>query len=281
MQVFLSFEEVEEEFKELVNEGVHKILLTEANNGGRHFQDVIFDYLNNKDWKDRLKVLIGLSGGSVERLQRVCDVILPEGKRLNDINKDCSVRKIVSKFLADPSSYSDAIPWFIWNCFYLHPGWVSMLRDKNQLKAVMLSTLQSKYSVRMGFALESKVIEVVEALELDYEKGPVHIVDNKEVDVAIPSTKDPRILIMSSYALTTSSSQSSRANEQSQMYEFIQTHNRRHQSDVLMVNVIDGGGWVARRKDLEKMCRYCDAFFSYEDIVRGSLRKYLQEKSPS
>lgn len=44
-------------------------------------------------------------------------------------------------------------------------------------------------------------------------KAPVSIIENKEVDVAIPSIKKPKILIMSSYALTTASSQTSRANE--------------------------------------------------------------------
>ena len=72
MQVFLTFDKVEEEFKKLLNEGIYKILLTEAKNGERSPQDVIFDYLNNKEWKERLRVLIGLSGGSIERLQRVC-----------------------------------------------------------------------------------------------------------------------------------------------------------------------------------------------------------------
>ena len=40
-------------------------------------------------------------------------------------------------------------------------------------------------------------------------------------DVAVPGVAAPRILIMASYQLTTSSSQSSKANEQVRMYEAV------------------------------------------------------------
>ena len=104
--------------------------------------------------------------------------------------------------------------------------------------------------------------------------------DFKEVDVAIPNVSNPEILIMSSYALTTSSSQSSRANEQAAMYEKVQTYNRRSQkikygNPITFVNVIDGGGWIERKNDLLKMwidCDYCFCNFDIKEI--GVVLKY-------
>ena len=104
---------------------------------------------------------------------------------------------------------------------------------------------------------------------LRYEKGHVSLVDNKEVDLVIPSLKNPRILIMSSYSMTTSSAQSSRANEQCAMYDLINRHNRVHRGNVLFINVIDGGGWLVRKNDLNKMyecCHYCYTDFVLEDL---------------
>lgn len=46
-----------------------------------------------------------------------------------------------------------------------------------------------------------------------------------------------------------------------------------------MVNVIDGGGWLARSQDLEKMKVHCDKVFSNADINGGKLQEYLQELS--
>lgn len=156
------------------------------------------------------------------------------------------------------------------------PNWVGILRNEKHIKSIVLNALQSKYAVAIGFALEKSIVKVVETIGVEYEKGKVEIVDNKEVDVAIPSIKNPKILIMSSYALTTASSQSSRANEQVLMYESVLRHNRRRSDNVKFINIIDGGGWIARKRDLEKIRRNCDKMFSYQDITNGSFQKYLE-----
>ncbi|MFN3309695.1 MAG: hypothetical protein ACK44E_10865, partial [Anaerolineales bacterium] len=67
--------------------------------------------------------------------------------------------------------------------------------------------------------------------------------------------------IMVSYMETTSSSQTTRANEQLAMYQKIVGENVRYPREQrVLVNVVDGGGWLARRSDLRKMyegCHYC------------------------
>ncbi|MCY4129527.1 MAG: hypothetical protein OXG15_09865 [Gammaproteobacteria bacterium] len=68
------------------------------------------------------------------------------------------------------------------------------------------------YSVQMGFKVENIIGEMVDDLGHEWKKGSVQIVDNKEVDLAIPSLEAPQILIMVSYLLTTSSGQTSKAN---------------------------------------------------------------------
>ena len=129
--------------------------------------------------------------------------------------------------------------------------------------------------------LENEIGNIVSAVGHPHEKGKVGIVDSKEVDIAIPDTETPRILIMSSYQLTTGSSQGSKANEQLRMYQDVRSHNssrnQRNNPDVLFINVIDGGGWLARPNDLQTMWHECDYCFSLSSLdgLRDVLQHYL------
>jgi len=90
--------------------------------------------------------------------------------------------------------------------------------------------------------------------------GQVKLV-GKEIDHAIPSLAEPYIMVMVSYMETTSSNQTTRANEQQAMYQKIVGENVRYPNNQkVFVNVVDGAGWLARRSDLRKMhegCHYC------------------------
>jgi hypothetical protein len=83
----------------------------------------------------------------------------------------------------------------------------------------------------------------------------------KQIDHAIPSLDDPYVMVMVSYMETTSSGQTSRANEQQAMYEKIIGENTRWAPiKRVFVNIVDGAGWLARRSDLRKIhagCDYC------------------------
>lgn len=275
MKVFVSFEEVEGNISAIVQQNIYDIILEKAPNVDRKPEDVIFDYLSHGKWEKRLKIIVGLSGGSLEKLKRILDSLRPNNS-FAEIPNNVEMRQLIAHFLAQPEEYSNQIPEFIIKCFYLRPGWIGVLQDKRQVEAIVRNALQSKYAVHIGLALEKNIIEVVKGLGLKFMKGPIEIVDNKEVDVVIPDTKNPLVLIMSSYALTTASSQSSRANEQELMYQNIQTHNRRRRQKVKLLNVIDGGGWLARSNDLKKMMDSCDKCFCNADLLDGTLKNYLE-----
>ena len=73
----------------------------------------------------------------------------------------------------------------------------------------------------MGLHFEEAIKNTVKEIDYPCEKGKVVLVDNKEVDVVIPNRDHPKILVMVSYSLTTSSSQTTIANEQSKKYDKI------------------------------------------------------------
>lgn len=138
----------------------------------------------------------------------------------------------------------------------LPQNWQEIIRDESVIKNVVRKKLAGEYADRKGAAIESIIESQLDAITNQYgighEHGQVRLV-GKEVDHAIPSLADPYVMVMTSYLETTSSNQTQRANEQQAMYEKIIGNNVRYGEDRVLVNVVDGGGWLARRSDLRKL----------------------------
>ncbi len=208
------------------------------------------------EYKKRLKLILAITQGSLEALDRVCMVICPSEDTWAKRRKSSAATKAIARFLSNPTDNA-FIPWFIAERFRLPRDW----RKKSSVSEIH-NSLQSLYSTKYGFFLEKVIKTIVEREGYRCEKGAVDIVDQKEVDVVVPEIRQPRILIMSTYNLTTASSQSTKAREQQKMYEEVHRFNNLRKQDkepnVQLVNVIDGGGWLSRSKDLLAMHKHCD-----------------------
>lgn len=273
MQVFLDFPDVERQILLEIQKSVQKILLSPVQNGSRLPVQVMSDYLDGKqNTLERIKAIVGLSYGSREKLKQIINALYPNDTRSYNkaIEKDIQVRNRIAQFLVNPDSEKDTVPAFVRKSFALPENWIELLQNKKYLERIAYGNMQSLYSVSIGNALEEKINCFVTELGYEHQKGSVKIVGGKEVDVAIPSTDAPKIIIMSSYMITTSSAQSSRASEQALMQDSIRTHNRLPEqldvSNVIFVNVIDGGGWIDRRKDLKRIWQSSDYCLSYSRL---------------
>jgi hypothetical protein len=129
--------------------------------------------------------------------------------------------------------------------------------------------------------LVEKINRLCDIYGFTQAKGQVQAMAlGKEVDIVIPSLENPIILIMSSYMETTSSNQTTRANEQNEMYQKIVGENVRYDQKKIFVNFVDGAGWLARRSDLRKIyngCHYCININSLEQI-EPIIYKYLPKQ---
>ncbi len=282
MSHFLNFPDLEDEMERLVQEGKREALDATPRNGSRSREDAIADFLQQDDSTNKnLKMLISLSAGSLERLSRLIKFWFGKGTE-KSIRSNAEVRRRVAKLMDNPDN-EQSVPKFIRNAFALPANWTDLLKEDVYMNRAVRGSLVSKYSVAVGLKIEEVVGEIVTELGLTYEKGSVFAVDNKEVDIAIPSLEDPKILIMVSYLVTTASTQTSKASEQNTMYDQLRSWNRSRKREAspncLFVNVIDGGGWISRRKDLERMWKGCDYCFSYEklDDFRQLVREVMLE----
>jgi hypothetical protein len=115
---------------------------------------------------------------------------------------------------------------------------------------------------------ENLIIEVLERLKIPYEKGKIPQVD-RQMDFLIPSRSNPKIIIESSYVVTTSSGQGDKAKTEQSVYERIKTH----YPQSIFVGFLDGLGWLVRRGDLRRMTLAYDDVFTFrkDELERFAL----------
>lgn len=277
MQVFLTFPQVETEIRNEKNRRVRQqtraVELLDDGHLGTATDIIRFlTTTSTKEFKECLSQLLSLTpNGSGEHLDRVCMVICPDQASWSKRRSSEEAMAAIAGFLIEPDDTPE-VPWFIRGKFRLPEDFLTRL-SVNIANRVH-KDLQSQYNTSSGFAVESEIGRVVRATGYEFKKGQVHVVDDKEVDISVPNLLLPRVLIMASYNLTTASSQSQRAREQQTMYEHVEAYNNlrgnRNSPNVQLINVIDGGGWLARKNDLSEMRRY-----SHYSLSVGQLPDHL------
>lgn len=268
---FLIFPEVENSIAQEVETRTRDQLMQAPKNGDSPY-NILLKYLavpNANRAKERLRFLLSLTGGSFERFQRLYEAEWPHKKAV-DFWKDRETLPIIVRLLLGKSSIQTELPNFVKRFFILPDDWLTRIQDPILTSNLVASKMTSKYSVAVGNALEESFRRVVADITQHYAKGKVRIVENKEVDIAIPNIQEPEIMVMCSYNLTTSSSQTSRAHEQERMYESLIRHNRLTRTNrgksAILVNILDGGGWLSRHKDHRRMYESCDYCFAHSQL---------------
>jgi len=137
--------------------------------------------------------------------------------------------------------------------------WSDLIRDTTLIGGMVRKKLAGEYADKKGEYVEKLVTNTIQGLA-PYERGQVALVGGKEVDLVVPSLSEPYVMVMVSYMETTSSGQTARANEQRSMYQKVREERERYPNNPrrAFVNVVDGGGWLARRTDLMKLHASCD-----------------------
>ena len=274
----LKVPELEDRMRVRVHTVMSELLSFEA--GGNAIENMR-RFLRQHD--DFLGVMLSLSGLSQEKFLRI---LTAERFADNDFGSEWGIKaikrkikkeddfadKIASMFLQgrNHALLSNKIADFYLDQISLAGGWIDMIRNKNIMSSVVRKQLVGEYTDLKGEYIETAICDILDRADIAFEKGQVPLL-GKEADLAIPSCADPYVIVMSSYQETTSSSQTQRANEQREIYRKLQGDNERYPSRPprLMVNFVDGGGWLARRSDLRKMHASCDYCINMN--MRGEL----------
>jgi hypothetical protein len=159
--------------------------------------------------------------------------------------------------------------------------------EEDELKIKLKDKYMGTYSNWKGDLVEGLIKAELEKIEnkygISHVAGKTSIID-VTVDWAIPNLEDPYVLIMSSYQETTSSGQSTKTRDMLACYEKITHRNIHYQENRAFVNFVDGGGWLARQKDLRRLVDGCHYFLNIntlsmlEAIVLAHVpRKYFRK----
>lgn len=125
------------------------------------------------------------------------------------------------------------------------------------------------YGALKGHKVEGKIQEKLDAIEakygVGYEKGRSRIID-VDIDFAIPTLEDAWVIIMSSFQETTSSGQTTKTRDMLAAYTRVNDSNSRHTERRVFINFVDGGGWLARKRDLERLVEQCHYFLNLQNL---------------
>ena len=198
----------------------------------------------------------------------------------NEITRDKSTAIIIGELLVDGAGnrkLNEYIPKYYlerlsFKGFNLH--------NRINLKRKIKDDLIGKYASMKGRAIEDMVRNVLCTLKDEYDigfaKGRSYFIDT-DIDWAVPSLEDPYIIIMASYQETTSSSQSMKARDMISAYERICRINTTHSQSRVFINFVDGGGWIARKKDFKRLVNNCHYFLNirYLNMLEDIILKHV------
>ena len=143
--------------------------------------------------------------------------------------------------------------------------------------------LMGGYGNLKGDKVEEKIQEKLEEIEAEhgvcYARGRSWIIET-DTDFAVPSVEDPWVIIVSSFQETTSSGQTTKARDMLSAYERGSRVNSRNSENRAFVNFVDGGGWLARKRDLERLVEHCHYFINLQhlDMVEAIVLQHVPER---
>lgn len=109
---------------------------------------------------------------------------------------------------------------------------------------------------------ETLIENLLNHLEIPFEKGDLgELIENapdtkRKMDFVIPNKNDPRIIVESSFLVTTSSGQGDKSKTEISIDSLL----KEHYPKAKFIGFVDGIGWYVRKGDLKRMIT------SYEDV---------------
>jgi len=180
--------------------------------------------------------------------------------------------------------------------FSLHE--YNSLRELFESRKIVKRELEDTYCSRVqnkkGYSTETNILaSIVHELNLKYEAGEVPCLEayfprtstegdsrsrNPRIDLVIPSLANPKILIESTYNLTTASGQTKKVDANDSLYRAIKAYNNATGDEIIFINFVDGGGWKSRGiSDVSRLVSSCDYAVNYNnlDLLKEVLKYYF------
>jgi hypothetical protein len=285
--VFYNDEDVEKRFDNFIKEKAKDIIAYETT--GHVSTRVVVRFL--REQPNGLKRILTILHLSEEKFKRIVTLLR---KLEGEFDKEWTLTKIEKKISSD-DEFAQKIAWLFINGkndrrlvkylprFYRERLNLKSLREYTKEEELVIR-LKEKYSGTYfnwkGDAVEDLIRRKLDSIGVNYASGSASIVE-VTVDWAIPNLEDPCVIIMSSYQETTSSGQTVKARDMLKCYESIHHRNIQHGENRAFVNFVDGGGWLARQRDLRRLLDGCHYFLNINklDMLEGIVKNHVPQFS--
>ncbi len=219
---------------------------------------------------------------SEEKFMRIISLLRRIGRLPGNFDAEWSIEKIKSKIIQEPDfalfvtrllmdgkrdpELATCIPrYYLETLNYREIKGSSVAARHIRYKHALIGT----YGGRKGYKVEDQIRQQLVNIQTQYgigfEKGRSRMIET-DIDFAVPSLQDPWIVIMSSFQETTSSGQTSKARTMRDAYEKLVHNNSRYGENRVFVNFVDGGGWLARKRDLRRLVQDCHYFLNLQHL---------------
>jgi hypothetical protein len=236
----------------------------------------VLNFIKNEE--DSLSTLITLLGISGERLKRIVSMIRADYGHVFETEWDHAAMR--GKLLQNPQILEDVCELF--SCGYVSPKFASRIPhlilqkfriDDTTLKRVnntdfLRELVQKKLDVEYYTKYKEAYDEMVyNKLQPIADKYGLEIMRDTTPDGCthqashILKSGAKSIIINESYNLTTGQGQSVYQRNLAQMYGTL-----RDNPNTLLVNMLDGAGWIARGSDYRQIYYNCNYFFNLKTL---------------
>jgi len=127
------------------------------------------------------------------------------------------------------------------------------------------------YNAVKGKDPEQVVKDILDSMNIRYTSGTVEGI-GRDIDVIIPSKKDPKIFIEVSYVGTTSSGMGDKAKTER---DVVAVDIKKKFPEATFIIFVDGIGWLVRSSDLKRIIEAGDFVFTFSDDQLEEFKKLL------
>ena len=273
-KMFLIDASIENRYEVLIKRGVAE--LEKKANNLTTVGNLISFIKSEKDSVNDICVILGVSQ---EKFKRIFSLL--RLKLGYTFDSECSLDSMRGHLIKHPelmenfcqllingpknNDFAQLIPKFLLDDFYITPEVISRFSNKDYLTRLVKAALNTQYNADYCALyvvnLSSFIKDVCKRFGLTYEtkelKGVPGI--NSIITDGVKS-----IIVTSNFYLTTSSSQTSYAEKTIRpIFQSIRT-----MPEVILVNFLDGAGWIGRGSDYYKVYSDCTYFINYEHKER-------------
>jgi len=289
---------VDEELEREIEARLEALLKTAENQRVSETAEIdvadIADFLGQK--YNALDVILKDVGLSEEKFKRIISLLRKLGRIPGDFSSEWGIGRIKNEIAREPGfarmvaellvdgKRDEELEQYIPRYYLDMLNYREIKGSSQAVRRIRYKqSLAGAYGGRKGHRVEDKIRQELEEIKdkhgVSYGKGRSRLIET-DIDFAVPNTDDPWVIIMCSFHETTSSGQTTKAKDMRSAYEQIRHQNSRYGENRAFVNFVDGGGWLARKRDLERLVEHCHYFINLHhlDMLESIVFKHVPER---